>query len=127
MILFSPVRRRPRIDDTWFRIDLVFLHRRLRYLVIADLLCDRPHKRVFCGQARYAVALLASLVKMTESVKTWRLMVLGGAQTAQGRSVASETSATELVMRAIALSGRLDPHSNDWALGINGRKHQVRT
>jgi predicted nuclease of restriction endonuclease-like (RecB) superfamily len=30
-------QRRLRIDDTWFRIDLVFFHRRLRCLVIADL------------------------------------------------------------------------------------------
>jgi len=38
-------QRRLRIDDTWFRIDLVFFHRRLRGLVIVDLLCGRPHKR----------------------------------------------------------------------------------
>src|SRR5216683_4151037 len=30
-------QRRLRIDDTWFRIDLIFFHRRLRGLVIADL------------------------------------------------------------------------------------------
>jgi predicted nuclease of restriction endonuclease-like (RecB) superfamily len=30
-------QRRLRIDDNWFRIDLVFFHRRLRCLVIADL------------------------------------------------------------------------------------------
>lgn len=30
-------QRRLRIDDTWFRIDLMFFHRRLRGLVIADL------------------------------------------------------------------------------------------
>ena len=30
-------QRRLRIDDTWFRIDLVFFHRRLRALVIVDL------------------------------------------------------------------------------------------
>ena len=30
-------QRRLRIDDTWFRIDLVFFHRRLRCLVIMDL------------------------------------------------------------------------------------------
>src|SRR5713226_9013310 len=30
-------QRRLRIDDTWFRIDLVFFHRRLRGLVIADI------------------------------------------------------------------------------------------
>ena len=30
-------QRRLRIDDTWFRIDLIFFHRRLRGLVIVDL------------------------------------------------------------------------------------------
>ena len=30
-------QRRLRVDDTWFRIDLVFFHRRLRCLVIIDL------------------------------------------------------------------------------------------
>ena len=30
-------QRRLRIDDNWFRIDLVFFHRRLRCLLIADL------------------------------------------------------------------------------------------
>jgi predicted nuclease of restriction endonuclease-like (RecB) superfamily len=30
-------QRRLRIDDTWFRIDLVFFHRRLRCLVVVDL------------------------------------------------------------------------------------------
>jgi predicted nuclease of restriction endonuclease-like (RecB) superfamily len=30
-------QRRLRIDDTWFRIDLVFFHRRLRGIVIVDL------------------------------------------------------------------------------------------
>jgi predicted nuclease of restriction endonuclease-like (RecB) superfamily len=30
-------QRRLRIDDTWFRIDLVFFHRRLRCLVVIDL------------------------------------------------------------------------------------------
>jgi predicted nuclease of restriction endonuclease-like (RecB) superfamily len=30
-------QRRLRIDDTWFRIDLIFFHRRLRCLVIIDL------------------------------------------------------------------------------------------
>jgi len=29
--------RRLRIDDNWFRVDLVFFHRRLRCLLIADL------------------------------------------------------------------------------------------
>ena len=30
-------QRRLRIDDNWFRIDLIFFHRRLRCLLIADL------------------------------------------------------------------------------------------
>ena len=30
-------QRRLRIDDNWFRIDLIFFHRRLRCLVIIDL------------------------------------------------------------------------------------------
>ena len=30
-------QRRLRVDDTWFRIDLVFFHRRLRTIVIVDL------------------------------------------------------------------------------------------
>jgi len=34
-------QRRLRIDDTWFRIDLVFFHRRLRGLVIVDLKVSR--------------------------------------------------------------------------------------
>nr|WP_281176090.1 PDDEXK nuclease domain-containing protein [Edaphobacter aggregans] len=37
-------QRRLRLDDTWFRIDLIFFHRRLRCLVIIDLFCGRPHK-----------------------------------------------------------------------------------
>lgn len=34
-------QRRLRIDDTWFRVDLVFFHRRLRCLVIIDLKVGR--------------------------------------------------------------------------------------
>ena len=34
-------QRRLRIDDTWFRIDLVFFHRRLRTLVLVDLKVGR--------------------------------------------------------------------------------------
>jgi len=33
--------KRLRIDDTWFRIDLLFFHRRLRYLVVIDLKVGR--------------------------------------------------------------------------------------
>jgi hypothetical protein len=34
-------RRRLRIDDTWFRLDLVFFHHRLRCLVIIELKVDK--------------------------------------------------------------------------------------
>ncbi len=34
-------QRRLRLDDTWFRIDLIFFHRRLRCLVIVDLKVGR--------------------------------------------------------------------------------------
>lgn len=34
-------QRRLRIDDTWFRVDLVFFHRRLRCLVVIDLKVGR--------------------------------------------------------------------------------------
>ncbi len=34
-------QRRLRLDDNWFRVDLVFFHRRLRCLVIADLKAGR--------------------------------------------------------------------------------------
>jgi predicted nuclease of restriction endonuclease-like (RecB) superfamily len=34
-------QRRLRIDDSWFRIDLVFFHRRLRCLLLADLKIDK--------------------------------------------------------------------------------------
>ena len=34
-------QRRVRIDDNWFRVDLVFFHRRLRSLLVVDLKIDR--------------------------------------------------------------------------------------
>jgi len=34
-------QKRLRLDDTWFRIDLLFFHRRLRCLVVIDLKADR--------------------------------------------------------------------------------------
>jgi hypothetical protein len=34
-------QRRLRIDNTWFRIDLIFFHRRLRCMVIIDLKVDK--------------------------------------------------------------------------------------
>lgn len=34
-------QKRLRVDDEWFRIDLVFFHRRLRCLVLIDLKLDR--------------------------------------------------------------------------------------
>lgn len=39
-LLFSG-QKRLRLDDTWFRIDLLFFHRRLRCLVVIDLKADR--------------------------------------------------------------------------------------
>jgi predicted nuclease of restriction endonuclease-like (RecB) superfamily len=38
-------QRRLRIGHEWFRVDLVFFHRRLRCLMIIDLLWGRPHNR----------------------------------------------------------------------------------
>jgi predicted nuclease of restriction endonuclease-like (RecB) superfamily len=38
---FVDRQRRLRIDDEWFRIDLVFFHRRLRCLVLIDLKLDK--------------------------------------------------------------------------------------
>jgi hypothetical protein len=34
-------QRRVRIDDNWFRVDLVFFHRRLKSLLVVDLKIDR--------------------------------------------------------------------------------------
>src|SRR4030095_13240451 len=34
-------QRRLRIDDTWFRVDLLFFHRRLKCLVVIDLKVGR--------------------------------------------------------------------------------------
>jgi hypothetical protein len=34
-------QKRLRIDDTWFRVDLLFFHRRLRCLVVIDLKVGR--------------------------------------------------------------------------------------
>ena len=36
-------QRRLRMDDTWFRVDLLFFHRRLKCLLVIDLLCGAPH------------------------------------------------------------------------------------
>ena len=38
---FLARQKRLRIDDTWFRIDLLFFHRRLRCLVVIDLKVGR--------------------------------------------------------------------------------------
>jgi predicted nuclease of restriction endonuclease-like (RecB) superfamily len=37
-------QRRLRVGEEWYRVDLLFFHRRLRCLVIIDLLCFRQHK-----------------------------------------------------------------------------------
>ena len=36
-------QHRLRVGDDWYRVDLLFFHRRLRCLVIIDLLCGAPH------------------------------------------------------------------------------------
>ena len=38
-------QKRLRIGNEWFRIDLLFFHRRLRCLVVIDLLCGRSHNK----------------------------------------------------------------------------------
>ena len=38
-------QRRLRVGDEWYRIDLLFYHRRLRCLVVVNLLCGRPHNQ----------------------------------------------------------------------------------
>jgi predicted nuclease of restriction endonuclease-like (RecB) superfamily len=42
---FIARQKRLRVGDEWYRVDLLFFHRRLRCLVIIDLLCGRPHHR----------------------------------------------------------------------------------
>ena len=47
-----------RIDDEWYRVDLVFYHRRLRCLVIIDLKLDKlthadvGQMHLYCNYAR---------------------------------------------------------------------------
>ena len=51
-------QRRLRLDDTWFRVDLLFFHRRLRCLVIIDLKlnelthADVGQMHMYCNYAR---------------------------------------------------------------------------
>jgi predicted nuclease of restriction endonuclease-like (RecB) superfamily len=51
-------QRRLRIDDEWFRVDLVFFHRRLRCLVLIDLKLDKltagdvGQMHLYCNYAR---------------------------------------------------------------------------
>jgi hypothetical protein len=51
-------QRRLRIDETWFRVDLLFFHRRLRCLVIIDLKlgslshADVGQMHMYCNYAR---------------------------------------------------------------------------
>ena len=51
-------QKRLRIDDEWYRVDLVFYHRRLRCLVIIDLKLDKlthadvGQMHVYCNYAR---------------------------------------------------------------------------
>jgi predicted nuclease of restriction endonuclease-like (RecB) superfamily len=44
-VTFVGRQRRLRIGDEWYRIDLLFFHRKLRCLVVIDLLGGRPHNR----------------------------------------------------------------------------------
>ena len=60
-------QRRLRIDDNWFRVDLLFFHRRLRCLLIVDLkvglvLCAEKG----AGEAHYALAGLPNTVLASE-------------------------------------------------------------
>jgi predicted nuclease of restriction endonuclease-like (RecB) superfamily len=41
---FIARQKRLRVGNEWYRIDLVFFHRRLKCLILIDLLCGRPHK-----------------------------------------------------------------------------------
>lgn len=51
-------QRRLRIDQTWYRVDLLFFHRRLRYLVIIDLKlgalthADVGQMHLYCNYAK---------------------------------------------------------------------------
>ena len=47
---FVARQRRLRIGTEWYRVDLLLFHRRLRCLVVIDLLCGRPHKRSSVAQ-----------------------------------------------------------------------------
>ena len=40
---FVARQKRLRIGHEWYRVDLLFFHRRLRCLILVDLLCGRPH------------------------------------------------------------------------------------
>ncbi|WP_408174827.1 PDDEXK nuclease domain-containing protein [Paraburkholderia strydomiana] len=43
--MFVGRQRRLRIGDSWFRVDLLFFHRRLRCLVIIDLNVESYRRR----------------------------------------------------------------------------------
>jgi predicted nuclease of restriction endonuclease-like (RecB) superfamily len=47
---FVARQKRLRIGTEWYRVDLVFFHRRLRALIIVDLLCGRPHNKSSVAQ-----------------------------------------------------------------------------
>jgi len=42
---FIARQKRLRVGNEWYRIGLVFFHRRLICLILIDLLCCRPHNR----------------------------------------------------------------------------------
>jgi predicted nuclease of restriction endonuclease-like (RecB) superfamily len=93
-------QRRLRVGDAWYRIDLLFFHRRLRCLVIIDLLCGRAHKRS----------------SVAERVM-WRLPGRGGGEPGSGTRIRNITGAYRSRRNAIKLrssrhvGSRLLPHS----------------
>ena len=40
---FIARQKRLRVGTEWYRVDLLFFHRRLRSLIVVELLCGRPH------------------------------------------------------------------------------------
>jgi predicted nuclease of restriction endonuclease-like (RecB) superfamily len=47
---FVARQKRLRVGDQWYRIDLLLFHRRLRCLIMIDLLCGRPRNRSSVAQ-----------------------------------------------------------------------------
>jgi predicted nuclease of restriction endonuclease-like (RecB) superfamily len=70
-------QRRLRIDDVWYRVDLVFFHRGLRCLVIVDLKLDRltpadvGQMHLYCNYAR------AHWTRPDENPPVWIILCAG--------------------------------------------------